>query len=462
MTEHTHNEDPLTDQRKPSMLKIASYAGFAVGAIVLVGILALLFYPDPLLNRFIKPGITKAFAEAYPAYSIHIANMNYSVLKNRFGFDSVAVNAVDGKFLCGIGSFSVSGIDWMHLLWGGSLGPEDFADVDLDTQGIELNFPQSHYELRCKRMRVSAPDSEMVAESLELYPLAGDERFFEESEFRRTRFRLVTPQFKMMGLTFLELLQGKMYRTRSAHIRDAFIDVLINKDKHAARDTSSPPMPNEILSSIKGILQVDSLIIVNGQLKYGERFAIGSESAWITIDSLQVLAKEITNQGGHAAALVIQAQGSVMKAGRMNVLMSIPVASPEFSFQYSGSLGGMDLRAFNSFLETAEQVRIKGGVLQAATFEVNVVSGHASGNVRAEYKDLTLAAINKRSGSEKGAFDVIASFVANNMKIRTNNMPGNSGAMKIGKVKYTRQRDDPFIRFAWFALRTGVRDVAGF
>jgi hypothetical protein len=32
----------------------------------------------------------------------------------------------------------------------------------------------------------------------------------------------------------------------------------------------------------------------------------------------------------------------------------------------------------------------------------------------------------------------MASFVANNMKIHTNNMSGNAGAMKVGIVKYAR------------------------
>jgi len=107
-------------------------------------------------------------------------------------------------------------------------------------------------------------------------------------------------------------------------------------------------------------------------------------------------------------------------------------------------------------------MRIKAGVLQTGSFDINVTAGHASGSVWAVYKDLTIAAINKRTGSEKGTFDVIASFVANNTRIRTNNMPGNSGSMKVGTVKYTRQRDDPFFRFAWFALRSGVGDVVGF
>jgi hypothetical protein len=122
----------------------------------------------------------------------------------------------------------------------------------------------------------------------------------------------------------------------------------------------------------------------------------------------------------------------------------------------------MDLSALNAFLEAAEQMRIKTGVLQAATFEIKVASGSASGTVRAAYRDLILAAINKQTGSEKGFSDGIASFIANTFKLRGTNVPDDVGSMKIGEVKYTRKHDEVFLEFTWLALRSGVGNVVGF
>jgi hypothetical protein len=456
------NDQPSTDRRKLSPLKIASYAGLAAGAIALVCVLALLLFPDPVVNGFIKPRIVEAFAEAYPAYSIRIADINYSVFKNRFGFDSVALSAVDGTFSSNMGPFFVSGIRWMHLLWGGSLAPNDFAGSVLEARDIVLNLPQQQYEIRCGLLRVSVPDSEIVVEALKYHPSGDDDQFFAMSNFRRTRFRLVVPHARVLGLACLELLEGNSYRTRSTQIHDVFLDVLINKEKPYAKDTVGPLMPNEILSSIQGILQVDTLRIMNGGVKYGERFAIGANPALITLDSMQVLAEGIANHGDRGAAVVIQAHGYFMKTGAMKARMSIPVGSPDFSFQYSGSLGTMDLSALNAFLEPAEQMRVKAGVLQAATFEISVASGRASGNVRAIYRDMILAAINKQTGSEKGFSDGITSFIANTFKVRGTNEPDKSGSIKIGEVKYSRKREEFFLEFTWLALRSGVGDVVGF
>jgi hypothetical protein len=174
------------------------------------------------------------------------------------------------------------------------------------------------------------------------------------------------------------------------------------------------------------------------------------------------VAEGIVNRGTRGAAMFIRAQWNLANAGTMKLLMSIPVASPEFSMQYSGSLSRMDLRTLNSFLEVSDQMRIKAGVIQEVTFKVNVASGRASGTLRGVYTDLKLAAIDKYTRSEKGFSNGVISFIANNLKIRRNNIPDKSGSMKIGEVKYTLHRDDSFINVVWFSLRTGVRDVVGF
>jgi hypothetical protein len=78
------------------------------------------------------------------------------------------------------------------------------------------------------------------------------------------------------------------------------------------------------------------------------------------------------------------------------------------------------------------------------------------------YRDLTIALRNSLTGSERGAYNRITSYIANATKIRGTNMPDKSGSLKIGKVNYTRKRDDTFFQLVWFSLRSGVGDVVGF
>jgi len=452
------NEHSSTGRRRLSPLKIAKYAGLAAAAIALVCVLALLLFSDALVNKYVKPRITEAFAEAYPEYSLYIADMHYSFFTNRFGFDSVALSAADHTFSSHMGPFTVSGISWMHLLWGGNLSANDFANSVVNAQEIVLILPKSQYVIRCGELSVSMPRSEIVVDSLRLHPSGNDEQFFAGSEFRKNRLRLDVPLARVTGLASLEELLGKMYRAHSIEIHNASLDILLNQDKPDNRDTTGLLMPHEILASIQGILQVDSLRVKDGRFQYAERFEVGSKPAVITFDKLQASARGIANQGSPGASIVIQTQAQFVKAGTIKLVMTIPAATRECSFKYSGSLSGMELSALNSFLEVSDHMRIKAGVLEEATFEVDVVSGRANGTVTGIYRDLKLAAINKKTGSEKGLMDRITSFIGNTFTIRRNNVPG---SMKIGKVERVRVRDDPFFQYEWFALRAGVQDVLG-
>jgi hypothetical protein len=172
-----------------------------------------------------------------------------------------------------------------------------------------------------------------------------------------------------------------------------------------------------------------------------------------------VSADGIANRGQASAAILLRAQGNLMEVGTLKVLMTIPITQPEFSFHYSGSLSAMDLTRLDAFLDIAELTRIKSGSAQEASFDIDVIAGQASGHVRAIYKDLEIAFLDKRIGSEKGIENRVASLLANALKIRKSNLPGASGTTRDGEVNYTRKPDDEFQQFAWFALRTGVLDI---
>jgi hypothetical protein len=432
------------------------------GAVALVCVLTVFFFADALVNGLVKSRMTAAFNRAYPAYQMRIGHMAYSADNDRLTCDSIAVNSVDEEFFCTVGRASIEKVHWIHLLRGGTFDPAIFLNSTILVHDVRAEFHAERYEARASLVRISLPDSLLVCEECECTPSGDDEEWFAGSPVRATRFRVHLPRVTARGVAWAEGLKGTRKRIRYVSIEAPVVDVLMNKDKPVARDTSSPPMPVEFLSSLQGLLQVDSVSITGGRLQYAERFAVRGKPAVISFDSMGVCITGISNQVDTAAAMIVVGEGTFMRCARMSMRMVFPVASPDFSFQYSGSVTRMDIRTLNAFLETAEQLRIKRGTLQAASFSINVVDGHAGGNVHAVYKDLTFALINKFTGSEKGLSDGIKSFIANTFTIRGTNIPNKKGVLAIGQVQYVRKRDDPFFRFVWFALRSGLKDVVGF
>ena len=76
-------KNTLFNWKELSMRKIVKRISFILGAIILFFILIFIFFPDPIINTFLKERITKALKESYPAYSIKFSDMHYNFWKNR-------------------------------------------------------------------------------------------------------------------------------------------------------------------------------------------------------------------------------------------------------------------------------------------------------------------------------------------------------------------------------------------
>ena len=457
LPKHRVHKRAVKHSRKLSLRRLSVYVGASLGAVVLAVAVLIFVFGGAILNRYGKGKVERAFAEAHPGSVLRIGELDYAVGANRLVAQSITLSATNTTLK--VGRTSLTGVRWARLLWGTAALADVLADASLDATNLDVEFPQAHYGIRCARLRASVPGSELIAEGTELRTLVGDEEFFAAHDFRTTRFHVVVPECRVLGLAYGELLQGKSYRARSVHFTGPSFEALVNRDKPVEPFVKSPLMVHEALAAIRQPLQVDSLSITNGHLTYCERVVAGANPGVLTFGSVSLFAEGIANRGEAAAAIQLRGQGDLMNAGTMKVLMTIPITPPDFSFHYSGSLSAMDLTCLDAFLEIAEHTRIKSGSVQEASYEIDVTNGQARGRVRAIYKDLEMAVLDKKTGTEKGLDNRVASFLENVLKIRNSNAPDAAGLMKEGEVNYTRKTDDEFQQFAWFALRSGVLDV---
>ena len=437
--------------------RLLAYGSLCLGAVVLAVALLILMFGSAILNGYGKEKMERAFAAAHPGSVLQIGSLDYAVAANRLVAQSVTLSATNATIK--VGRISVTGARWTRLLWGTAALSDVLAKASLEATNLDVEFPQAHYGIRCARLRASVPGSELIAEGTELRALVGDEAFFAAHEFRATRFHLVVPECRVLGLAYGELLQGKSYRARSVHFSGPSFDALVNRDRPVDPFVKSPLMVHEALAAIRQPLQVDSLSITNGDLRFCERVVAGADPGVLTFGAVCVSVEGIANRGETGAAIQLRAQGNLMNAAALKVLMTIPITPPDFSLHYSGSLSAMDLTRLDAFLDIAERTRIKSGSAQEAAFEIDVTAGRARGRVRGIYRDLRIAVLDQQTDTEKGLGNRVASFLANLLKIRNSNLPGASGSMREGEVDYTRRPTEEFLQFAWFALRSGVLDL---
>ena len=203
-------------RRTLSSQSVMLYSGLAAGSIALICLMIFLFLPEVFLDGFLKSRITRAFEQAYPAYSIRVAGLHYGIWENRLECDSLTIMRNDFAVAFSVSMASVSGIDRMQLLKGNGGDPTVLERTHAEAKNIVLAFKQQQYELRCASARLSVPDSTIEVRRLEFLPDKDDELLFAESKFMKTRYRLAIEQCRIEGLACLELLQQKSYRARTA------------------------------------------------------------------------------------------------------------------------------------------------------------------------------------------------------------------------------------------------------
>ena len=443
--------------RRRFLGRLSARAGIFLGALLITIVVFSLMFRGAIFNRYGKAKAERAFAEACPGWALRIGDSDYEARGNRLVAQSITLSGPNVTVKTGL--VSLTGVHWTRLLVGPRLPADILATASLEAAHIVVEFPQARYGIHCARLRASVPDSEVIIEGTELAPLVGDDAFFAEHAFRTTRFHLDVPECRVLGLAFGELLQGKSYHARSVDFSRPSFEALVDCDKPVGPSTHSPLMVHEALAAIPLPLRLDSLNLTKGHLAYRERWAVGGVPAVLTFGAVNLTVEGTANRGEGTAAILLHGQANLMDAGMMSVNMSIPVASPDLTFHYSGSLTAMDVTRLDAFLDVSEHTRIKAGSVKEAAFEIKVSAGHAQGYVHATYSDLGIAFLDKQTGSEKGLSNRFASLLANLLKIRKSNAPSPSGSMKEGTVDYTRGPDDTFLQFVWFALRSGVLDV---
>ena len=395
-------------------------------------------------------------------YSVKISDMNFNLLKNNIKLKALFLISNDSMITCNIKKPSLDGIAWNNLVYNGELKSKDLSKLVATTEEIELNLWSQEYQFRFGRIQTSFKDSVLFVDKMNIQPLIDDKNFFAESKYRRTRLKMSLSQVKLMGVDYHSLMQGTKYNARLIQFGDASLDIVVNMYKPYLSEKIKPQMPNEILLSMKEKIQIDSIILSDGQLNYGETYAPNSQPAVIKFDKMHLFAKNISNNNKSGDTAIIRADADFMSTGRMKATLFVPLTSKGFSLKYSGSLSSMKLNKLNTFIVIAEHKSITSGLLHSANFDISVKNGRAKGIVNAVYDNLELSFLNTKTNSGKGLMDKVKTFIANNFKLNGTNKPDKSGKLNSGKVVYNRMRDDTFTQYLWFALRSGVADIVGF
>jgi hypothetical protein len=336
------------------------------------------------------------------------------------------------------------------------------ARIECEAEGVSFQIPGSPYRIDFARARMLDGGSVIKCDSLRIMPLLSDGQFFGNDHSGSTRYRVSMDRFAVRGLDLPGLIRNKEYAAHLISISRPLVDIVVNKRQQRPAPDSAK-MPNEILSAMRASLHVDSVEVTDGTVNYAELYPYSARPAALRWSGVRLGATGISNRQTRAdSSAHIEASGMFQDSARMVVSMEMPLAKREFSMSCHGGVDTLRLTSLNSFLEVAERIRITSGVADNIRFAMTARNGGSSGTVRPVYHDLEIEMLEKESGRSGGIVQRLGTLLADIFKIKDDNVSYKSGGGREGPVQYTRKPGDPFFKFLWFSLRSGLGPVVGF
>lgn len=320
--------------------------------------------------------------------------------------------------------------------------------------------PSSEYLMHLSGLHFSFRDQRVSIAKLEAHPKTSDDLVFLRT-LNADKFSVSLSNVKLFSMNLTELAKGTALRARSAHIDSVYFNIRSIKTGFHSRSRSKPIVLHELVQSVPFCVKVDSVVVHNGAIVYGERHRYSSALATLRWNSLNGSLVHVytSPHDQRGKPLTANVRGMFMDQAPMSATIVIPLDSLPYTMKASGTMGVLDLTRLNSFLPIAENIRITDGKAAHASFSFVVRGRRATGIVDATYSDLKVQLLNEQT-KETGFFNTIASFIANWIVIRTSNQPGKRH--KVGAIRYVLPKDANVMQTLWFPIRDGLGDLSGF
>ncbi|HEX5817423.1 MAG TPA: DUF748 domain-containing protein [Gemmatimonadales bacterium] len=316
----------------------------------------------------------------------------------------------------------------------------------------------------------SFKDSTFQLDSVRLAPRGGDAGYMKGRKYRGTRAQVGADRLAVEGLDWDGLLQGTRVAARRLVVDGLELDLMLDKRLPANPGPKKPrPYPQQRVAALRGLIEVDSVILHKSRVQYAERSPTGDRPGRLRFEDIEGAITNFTNDPARqtdSTPLRLEATAKLMGAGRLEALIEFPLLSPHFDARYRARLGRMDATHLNEILGPLVGAEIKEGEFTSLVLDARVRNGVYSGILIPQYRNLgvTIPQTAKQKKEEhgvKGFFKGIkrgAMNVAANTVVRTNNPAKPDKPPETGTVAHVRRPWESFWAGIWQSLKPALKE----
>lgn len=338
------------------------------------------------------------------------------------------------------------------------------ANITLTVPGFAKPVRDSLYTLSFTAFGLSTRSGSGWLEGVSMKPNFSRGVMAEKIGHRATLLEFELPRILLHSLPLATIIETGRVILPMAEIQEFSLNAF-QDNRIPPREGMTIPMPHQALREINLPLEIDTLMILNGSIRYEEQ--TGEEPGSLFFDRFETtitgLSFPISGQSpvnSSADAINVKGTARLMGQGRMGFDMVLWPAHPRDSFQLTARLNTMNLQSINPMLTRLIPVSIRTGMVDS----LNIKSFHANrlssnGVMELGYHNLNLQLLPLRPDLFHRVEREFLSEIANLVLPLAN--PNRTGNFRHGIIHYQRDSTRGFFNYIWKSALSGIKSTAG-
>ncbi len=444
------------DLKEVDFFKLVTQQKLALGRIKIVS-------PDLWLTREISPAIqTKTGPKEIDFYKVIAKQI--SELQIAYLEISDASVKIQGNKVSGTETFQLSRInaDFRNILVDSSNNVFEnkflYSDlVRVNIRDYSLLSPDSLYLMGAAGIGFSSKNSTLKIDSGFVAPQFDEELFAAKVGHQTDRFKLNFDSAWFENINIPEILYENRVAISNARIFQLMGDDYRDKTYELLPDHYAS-LPVTALKKLPVTFRLDTLKLENSRIQYREYVPPAFEPGIIWFDGVSVEGRNITNDSvliSQNPEMNFMMKARLMNEAEMAFSVNFNLKDTTDKFYATGTLNELELTSINPFLENVAFVKVKKGTNNLLTFNFEGNDDVARGELFFNYDKLSIRLIDKETMQARGFGESVASFIANNFIVRTDN-PKYTVLFRKGQIYFERNKQKSFFSFVAKSLLSGI------
>lgn len=323
---------------------------------------------------------------------------------------------------------------------------------------IKHHMLDSALLLSIKEVSANLASSQVSIDSLAIKPQYGKQEFAKKAPNHSDIVDLYIKNIQLSGVHFSELLENRI-AVDSMAIDSVSFWSYKNKQIPPVK-VKEKPLLHHIVQQIPIPISISKIKITNGEASYEELAAKGKDPGKISFTNLNAEITGLTNIATDKSQLfTIRCNTKLFGKGAVTATINLPVDPQNDYFELAGTLGKMDMIAFNQIVTPLAFVEVKSGTVDHLDFVITGNSKTAKTNMTFLYSNLKINVLNPKK--EDHAKRKFVSNVVNALVIKSNNPSGRRDPRKATAVVSERNRFLSNFNYWWCGIREGMLHSLG-